>query len=67
MLVRFIAAAMMGWAVIDLALYWLVCRHNNQPLEIFRCILKSLPFLIGVVMLIKARSLADWISDRLDL
>ena len=67
MLVRIIAAAMMGWAVVDLTLYWVVQSHNNQPLAAFPCITKSLPFLAGIVVLIKARSLADWISDKLDL
>ena len=67
MLVRFLAAAFMGWAVCDLVLYWVLCQHKNVPVEVLPCVVKSLPFLAGVVMLLKARSLAEWLSDKLDL
>ena len=67
MLVRFIAAVLIGWAVLDLALYYVVSGHKNVPVEIIPCLVKSLPFLAGVVMLFKARSLAEWLSDKLDL
>jgi hypothetical protein len=48
-------------------LYWAVCHHNNQPVEIVKIIIKSLPLLAGVVILVKARALAEWLSDLLDL
>ena len=67
MLVRFLALGLIGWAVAELSLYWLVCDHNHQPLAIFPCLVKSLPFVAGVVMLIKSRALAEWISEQLDL
>jgi hypothetical protein len=67
MLVRFIAIGLMGWAVAEFALYWVVCHHKNLPLEILPCLLKSLPFFVGVVILIKSRTLAEWLSDTLDL
>jgi uncharacterized membrane protein YhhN len=67
MLVRFIAAALVGWAIVELVLYWVVCNHNNVPVKIFPCVLKSLPFLAGVAILIKSKSLAEWLSDKLDL
>ena len=58
MLVRIVAAALIGWTVAELALYWVVCSHNNQPVKILVCILKTLPLLIGVIFLIKSKSLA---------
>jgi hypothetical protein len=67
MLVRFTAAALIGWALAELVLYLAVCHHKNEPVEILPCVVKSLPFLAGVVMLIKARALAEWLSDKLDL
>ncbi len=67
MLVRFIAAALIGWALAEVALYLAICHHKNEPVEIIPCVLKSLPFVAGVVVLIKARSLAEWLSDKLDL
>ena len=67
MLVRFIAAALMGWALAEVALYIAICHHKAEPVEIISCITKSLPVLVGVIVLVKARSLAEWISDKLDL
>jgi len=67
MLVRFVAAALIGWALAELALYLVICHHKNVPVEIVPCIVKALPFLVGVVMLFKSRALAEWLSDRLDL
>jgi hypothetical protein len=67
MLVRFIAAALIGWTILEVVLYWVVSQHKNVPMEIFPCIVKSLPLLAGVVMLIKSRVLAEWLSDKLDL
>ena len=67
MLVRIIAVALMGWAIADVSLYWVLRNHNQQPVEVVTLVFKSLPFIVGVVFLIKARALADWISDKLDL
>jgi hypothetical protein len=66
MLVRFIAAALIGWTFVDLALYWVISRHNHTAMETFPCILKSIPAVLGIAMLIKARAVAQWISDKLD-
>jgi hypothetical protein len=66
MLVRFIAVALIGWALVDFALYWLVSQHNNTPMKIFPCIEKSIPALLGFIGLIKSKALAEWISDKLD-
>lgn len=67
MLVRIIALALIGWAVAEVALYLAVSHHNQQPAAIGKIVVKSLPFVIGVVVLIKARAIADWLSDWLDL
>ncbi len=60
MLVRFLAAALIGWALAELALYVALCHHKSEPVEIFPCVVRGLPFLTGVVMLFKARALAEW-------
>ena len=67
MLVRFVAAALIGWTLADLALYWAVCNHKNVPMEVVPCVVKSLPLLVGVAVLVKSKTLAEWISDKLDL
>jgi hypothetical protein len=66
MLVRFIAVALIGASVVELALYWVIAQHNHAPMETFPCILKSIPAVLGVVILIKARAVAEWISNKLD-
>jgi hypothetical protein len=66
MLVRFVGVALIGWAIAEIALYWAVSSHNNKPMEITALVLKSLPFIAGVVVLIKAKALAEWVSDFLD-
>ena len=66
MLVRFIAAALIGWAILELGLYWVVCDHNHTPMQIFPCVLKLLPALLGLIVLMKSRALAEWISNTLD-
>ncbi len=67
MLVRFTAAALIGWALVELALYAVVQRHNGLPIEILPCVIRSLPLLAGLAMLVKARALALWLADKLDL
>ena len=67
MLVRFVAAALIGWAAIEVMLYVLICRHNNVPVSVVPCIIKSIPLVVGVVVLVKARAIAEWVSEKLDL
>jgi len=66
MLVRFVAAALIGWTLVELSLYWVVSQHYNTPMKIFPCVLKSIPALLGVVCLIKSKVIAQWISDKLN-
>jgi hypothetical protein len=66
MLVRFIAVALICVTVVELALYWAIAQHNHTALEIFPCVLKSIPAVLGVIILIKAKAVAEWISNKLD-
>ncbi len=66
MLVRFIAAALIAWAVVDVALYLAVSQHTRKPVEISICMLKSISAVLGLVVLIKAKAIAGWISSLLD-
>ena len=67
MLVRFTAAALIGWSVMELSLYVLVCRHNAVPVAVIPCVIRSIPFVGGVVILVRARAIAEWVSEKLDL
>ena len=66
MLVRFIAAALLGATLVDLTLYWVVAQHNQTSLSILACAVKSIPAVIGIILFIKEKALAAWISDKLD-
>jgi hypothetical protein len=66
MLVLFIAAILVGWTVVDLGLYFAICQHDQVPMRLIPCLLKSLPLLAGVIALIKSKALAEWVSSRLD-
>ena len=67
MLVRFVAAGLIGWALIELALYVVICRQKSLPVEIFPCLIKSIPLLAGMVVLVKSHAIAEWIAEKLDL
>ena len=65
-IVRIIAGVLILWTLLELALYWAVCQHNHTAMKVLPCLLRSLPLLAGVVVLAKARALAEWISNILD-
>lgn len=65
MLVRFIAACIMGMSVVELALYWVEFKFRHVPVNFFLAALWGILFLVGIVILIKAKAVAEWISDRL--
>jgi hypothetical protein len=67
MLVRFIAAALIGWTAVELALYYIVSSHDHKPMQFLPCAVRSVPLILGLAVLIKSRSLAEWLSDKLDL
>ena len=67
MLVRFVAVALLGWSCVELALYVVVCHHQGLPVEVLPSLIRSLPFLAGVVVLVKSRAIALWLAEQLDL
>ena len=67
MLVRFVAVALIGWSIVENALYVALSHHQKIPVELLPCIVRSLPFLVGLAMIIKARAIAQWLADTLDL
>ena len=65
MLVRFVAAALVGATLVDLTLYWVVAQHNQTGLSILSCAVKSIPAVIGVILFVREKPVAAWISDKL--
>ncbi len=66
MLVYLIAMALVGFGVIDLSLHWIERRAHHTSMQAFDFVLPSICFVLGIIVLIKANSIAEWISNRLD-
>ena len=66
MFVRFVAVCFMGMSVVELGLYLAEYKYRQMPVNVFLSALWVVLFLAGVVILIRAKALADWISDKLE-
>ena len=66
MLVRFVAFSLVGISIVELALYWVLSSTHHAPMQTFPSILKLIPAVAGIVILIKAKAVANWLSDLLD-
>jgi len=64
--VRFIAGLIIGCSLLFVGLYATDCLIHQRPVEILPCVLRSLPDLVGIIIFIKARALAEWLADLLD-
>jgi len=69
MLVRLISVLLVVMSLLELGLYWAKCYEpkHRMPVEIIPVVLRLIPALIGSVGLIRAKAIAVWISDKLDL
>jgi hypothetical protein len=74
-LVRLIAGCLIVLGLLDCGLYFTEYLHlfsssghkePSQPLNVLRIILDSLPIIAGIVVFIKARPIAEWISDLIE-
>jgi hypothetical protein len=66
MLVRFIAIALIGFGLIELSLSWVESSARHVSMRTVDFLLPAILFALGIAGLIKANSLAVWISDKLD-
>jgi hypothetical protein len=66
MIIRLIAGTCILVTVMDLSLYVVVRFHDQKPVEILPCVVKSLPMLVGVVLFVKTKALCRWICDQLE-
>lgn len=66
MLVRFIAVALIGFGLIEFSLSWLARATHHEPMRLVDFVLPAVLFALGTVGLAKAKSLAAWMSDKLD-
>ncbi len=68
MFVRLVAGCFMVIGLLDTGLYLTQCFEPKHPapVKVLPMVLNSIPFLIGVAVLIKAKAIAQWISDKLE-
>ena len=67
-LVRLIGVVFIFASILELGLYWAKCAFAKPPVpvETIPCTLKLIPALIGFVILIKGKAIAEWLSNILD-
>lgn len=73
-LVRLVAGCLIVIGILDAGLYFTQylqlfsqAHHEpRQPLNILRVILDSLPVITGIVILIKAKAIAEWVADLIE-
>jgi hypothetical protein len=66
MLVYLIAAAIVSLSLLELGLYGGECYVHHQPVRVFHAALLFIPFVVGVIIIARARAIAEWISNKLD-
>ena len=66
MFVRFVAVSLIGMSLVVFALDWAQYHFRQQPVSIPFAVLWGLLFLAGVVILIKARAVAEWLANKIE-
>ena len=66
MLVHLIAIGLIGLSVLELGLYGGECHVHHQPVQIFHTVLLFTPLVLGIVVLARAKAVAEWISNKFD-
>ena len=67
MLVRFVAVALIGLSLLMEGLYLAGNLVHHLPVGIIHCVLLLIPLVLGVAMLARSRTVAEWLSERLDI
>jgi hypothetical protein len=68
-LVRLISVLLVVATILELGLYWAECHYAKPPLpvRVGPVVGRLLPSLFGFAGLIKARAIAGWVTEKLDL
>jgi hypothetical protein len=68
-LVRLLSVLFVVATIVELGLYWAQCRFANppQPVHVGPVLVRLIPCLIGFAGLFKARAIAAWVTETLDL
>jgi len=68
-LVRLIGVTLVVAAILELGLYFAECHapQHPRPMAVMPVLLRAVWAVLGLAVLARARAIAAWISDRLDL
>lgn len=68
-LIRLIGALLIVATILELGLYWAMCANpqNPQPVRVIPILLHAIPAVVGFVILLKSKAIAEWLSNILDL
>jgi len=66
MLVRFVAAAAIGLSLLEVGLYVAEKLAHHLAVGPVHCALLAIPLVLGIVALIRARAVADWLANKLE-
>ncbi|HXB58162.1 MAG TPA: hypothetical protein VNU95_01275 [Candidatus Acidoferrales bacterium] len=67
-LVRLVAACLIMVGLLDVCLYLTKCftPHHRVPVNYLIVLLDFIPGLIGITILVKAKAIAEWLSDMME-
>ena len=67
-LVWCIAASLLVIGVVEVGLELMshLMANPPKPVAIFSLVLQSIPAVLGLVVLIKSKAIAEWISNKMD-
>jgi len=66
MLVRFVAVAVIGVSLLLEGLYVADNLVHHVAVGKIHCALLAVPLILGVAMLVRAKAVAEWLSEKLD-
>ena len=65
-LVYFTAIGLVGLSVLELGLYGGETFVRHLPIRVFHVVVLGFPLVLGIIILARARAIAEWISNRFD-
>jgi hypothetical protein len=67
-LVRLVGVMLIVATILEMGLYLAKCfiPGHHLPVEVISVLIRLIPAVIGGVVLVKARAIADWIAELLD-
>jgi hypothetical protein len=64
--VYLVAGGFIVVGILDLAVYWMKCRHDQTPMSPLHCAYLGIPLVMGVAILVKTSALANYIEQYLN-